>query len=431
MRFISTVLAAALPLALAQTSSGCNPLKATCPEDVGLDASSFTSDFKKPNANASWSAAAYTDMTYGQNGAEFSIQKATQAPTVSTDFYFLFGRVDVRMKAAPGQGIISSIVLMSDTKDELDWEFTGGNNKQVQTNFFGKGNTTDYNRATYESVSNPQDEWHTYSFDWNSERINWLIDGQVVRTLKNDDPLTNGGSNYPQTPMQLKLGNWCGGCDGQSPGTVQWAGGRTTFGDKPYVMYVDSASITNDNPAKSYRYGDKSGSWQSIEITQGNNSTSDSSTSSSAPSSKPQGSATRSSGTSVASTATVAPSSSVSVADMRHETQVAVSITESAGTTKAIGPVATGGAATGTAGTVGSGMGAAPYGMNGTTAAGGASGGVAGTAGGAAGTGAAGPTGAGVSSSSSQPSAQPNINGAAGKQVAAGAVAFAAFAMLL
>lgn len=40
------------------------------------------------------------------------------------------------MKAASGQGIVSSIVLESDDLDEIDWEFLGGDTTQVQSNFY-------------------------------------------------------------------------------------------------------------------------------------------------------------------------------------------------------------------------------------------------------------------------------------------------------
>ena len=140
------------------------------------------------------------------------------------------------MKAAKGQGIVSSIVFESDDLDEIDWEFVGTDTTHVQSNFFGKGNTTSYNRVEYIEVDSPQDTFHTYSVDWNSDRINWIIDGSTVRTLTFDNDLTVGGKNYPQTPMRVKLGNWCGGCKGMPKGTVTWAGGPTTFDDAPYTM---------------------------------------------------------------------------------------------------------------------------------------------------------------------------------------------------
>ena len=56
-----------------------------------------------------------------RRGAEFTINKQGDAPTIETDFYFFFGEAEVVMKAANGTGIVSSIVLESDDLDEVDW----------------------------------------------------------------------------------------------------------------------------------------------------------------------------------------------------------------------------------------------------------------------------------------------------------------------
>jgi hypothetical protein len=80
-------------------------------------------------------------------------------------------------------------------------------------------------------------------------------------------PFTNPlKQTYPQTPMRLKLGNWAGGGDGVAEGTVAWAGGKTDFSKAPFDMYVKDVSIQNYNPADSYEFSDKTGSWQSIKI---------------------------------------------------------------------------------------------------------------------------------------------------------------------
>lgn len=263
----AAALAASLPFVAAQTSTSCSPLEKTCPADPGLAVSSFSSDFTSGSGAAkSWSTAQGTTLTYGDNGAEFTISKAGQAPTFQSDFYIFFGRVEVTMQAAPGTGIVSSIVLESDDLDEIDWEFLGGNTAQVETNFFGKGNTTVYDRAIYYSVESPQTTFHTYTIDWSTEKLDFIIDGTTVRSIPYSDPLALGGKNYPQTPMRVKLGNWAGGGPGEPKGTVQWAGGNTDFSQAPFTMYVKSVAITNYKPAHSYVYGDMSGSWQSIKM---------------------------------------------------------------------------------------------------------------------------------------------------------------------
>ncbi|KAK5117599.1 hypothetical protein LTR62_005021 [Meristemomyces frigidus] len=338
MRFSSSaaaVLAIGASTTLAQTSTTCDPTKKSCPADPGLNSQTYSADFTKgPGANASWSAAQGTTITYDAQGATFSIAAAGQAPTIQTDFYMQFGRVDVKMKAAPGTGIVSSIVFESDDLDEIDWEFLGGNTAQVETNFFGKGNTTTYDRATYVAVTSPQTDFHTYTVDWNSARIEWIIDGVTVRTLAYDDPSTVGGKNYPQTPMRLKLGNWCAGCEGEPAGTVEWSGGNTTFGNDPYVMYVESVTIQNYNPADSYVWSDESGSWQSIQIVGNGQSGSPSGSAASVPVTATNTGYASPTGSSAGpasvngTTAATGPTSSVTVAGIEQQTVAAVSTTQ-------------------------------------------------------------------------------------------------------
>lgn len=258
---------AAAPIAFAQTFTDCNPLNTTCPNDKGLNAATYTADFARQGSSAaqSWTPAAGTNIKYDADGAQFTINSAGQSPTLSSDFYMFFGTLEVIMKAAPGQGIVSSIVLEGDDLDEIDWELLGGDNGQVQTNFFGKGQLEPYNRGAFHPVASPQTQFHAYKIDWSPERLIFSIDGQSVRTIAYNDPLANNGQTYPQTPMKVKLGNWAGGASGNSPGTIQWAGGPTDFSKAPFTMTVKSVQITNTYPANEYRFKDRSGSWQSIE----------------------------------------------------------------------------------------------------------------------------------------------------------------------
>ncbi|KAL2220625.1 concanavalin A-like lectin/glucanase domain-containing protein [Thermoascus aurantiacus ATCC 26904] len=267
-KFAAAALAASLPFASAQTYTSCDPTKSTsCPPDPGLDASTYHIDFRGASSPfQGWNTVAGTVNT-GDSGAEFTIQKQGDAPTIETAFYFLFGRVDVTMKVAPGTGIVSSIVLESDDLDEIDWEALGGDTTQVQTNYFGKGDTSSYDRATFVNVNSPQTTFHTYSVDWTSSAINWLIDGNVVRTLNYAD--AQGGSRFPQTPARLRLGIWAGGDPSNPQGTIEWAGGVTDYSQAPFTMYVQSVDITNYTPASEYQYTDTSGSWQSIKAING------------------------------------------------------------------------------------------------------------------------------------------------------------------
>ena len=128
----------------------------------------------------------------------------------------MFGHVELVMKAAPGVGIVSSAFLNSDCLDEIDWEWLGGNNVEVQTNYFGKGRPAGYNRSGFHSDPGNQDTFKTYTIDWNEERIIWQIDGATIRSVRAAD--ANG--QYPQTPAYIRVGVWAGGDSTNDPGTI-------------------------------------------------------------------------------------------------------------------------------------------------------------------------------------------------------------------
>lgn len=220
-------------------------------------------DFTKGASN-DWNIT-YGTLTYdATNGAAYTITKSGDAPTVQSNFYVFFGAISVVMKAAPGTGIVSSAILESDDLDEIDWEWLGGTATEVETNYFGKGNTSTYDRETYVQMADSQADFHNYTIVWTKETTTWMIDGESVRTLAYAD--ANGGANYPQTPMRVKLGTWAGGDPGNPEGTIQWAGGETNYDEGPFTAYIKSVEITNYNPAKSYTYGDLTGSAESIVL---------------------------------------------------------------------------------------------------------------------------------------------------------------------
>ncbi|GIJ83427.1 copper resistance protein [Aspergillus pseudoviridinutans] len=333
-KYYAAALTAVLPLCSAQTWSKCNPLEKTCPSNKGLAASSYTADFT-------------SNVPVGPQGAEFTVAKKGDSPTIDTSFYFFFGKAEVVMKAAPGTGIVSSIVLESDDLDEIDWEVLGGDTTQVQTNYFGKGDTTTYDRGTFVSVATPQNTFYTYTINWTKDAITWSINGAVVRTLAYND--AKGGTRFPQTPMRLRLGTWAGGDPSNAQGTIQWAGGVTDYSKGPYTMYVKSIHIENANPAESYTYSDNSGSWQSIKF----DGAVDPSASSSVTSTTSTSSATSSHST---STTTLATTSTSATQSTSTPTGTSSSSNSSSGSSTGSGSTTTGSTTTGST-TGGSGSG--------------------------------------------------------------------------
>lgn len=257
-----------------QQEAGTDRITGSCPADPALGRA-VTIDF---TAGASDSFTPQGNPTYDSNGASFTVAKSGDSPLLSSKWYIMFGHVEFKVKPAPGVGVVSSAVLQSDALDEIDWEWLGGDNSQVQSNYFGKGQTTTYNRGAFHPDPNNQADFHTYTIDWTADQIAWQIDGKTVRTLSPDA----AQGQYPQTPMMIKVGAWSGGDPVNAPGTIgklsfcpqprwianmitAWAGGSTDYASGPYSMVVKSIAVTDYSTGTQYSYSGTSGTWQSIQ----------------------------------------------------------------------------------------------------------------------------------------------------------------------
>lgn len=103
------------------STSNIHSLPETCPADTGLNKWQFDTDFTSGSSSFSkWNVTAGT-VESTSLGAKFSISEQGDAPTIESEFYIFFGRVDVNFRAANGTGIISTMVMESDDLDEIDW----------------------------------------------------------------------------------------------------------------------------------------------------------------------------------------------------------------------------------------------------------------------------------------------------------------------
>lgn len=259
-------LAVAVFIGTASAVSTCNPLTVlNCPADPGLGIlfrQNFDNDvgdhfevLKKPGK-----------VTYDlENGVSLTMEKRGDNPTFQLNFYILFGKVEVVLKAAKGTGVITSFYLQSDDLDEIDIELFGGDAYEFQSNYFIKGNTKTYDRGQYHpTLLSPLDNFHTYTIEWNPDVLTWSLDGNVVRTLTKDNP-----QGFPQTPMQLIAGVWAGGDPDNAPGTIEWAGGQTDFSQAPFSMNIKLIIVADYSLGSKYTYLDQLGTWQSIKAENG------------------------------------------------------------------------------------------------------------------------------------------------------------------
>ena len=152
-----------------------------CPANVALGRS-ISIDFR----NGEVDSFQKTPGTFFESdGVHFRVSSSGDAPQLMSRFYIMFGNVKMRMRAAPGAGIVSSLVLQSDTLDEIDYEWIGAIPGEVQANYFGKGDTTTYTRGSFHPTKENQNNFVDYEINWTANAITWFIDGDRKSTRLN------------------------------------------------------------------------------------------------------------------------------------------------------------------------------------------------------------------------------------------------------
>jgi len=277
---------------------GCDPissnsLSSCVPEPVCQSKSYTWNDLSdvQPNTKYLGNASAADWVSSGQPLTSGGNLLLTMAPkTVGTllasNHLVWYGKISAKLKTSRGQGVVTAFILLSDVKDEIDWEFIGADLQVGQTNFYSQG-VLNYGNEVNASVSDTFDNWHTYEIDWNPDTVTWTIDGNSVRTLKRSDTwnATANRYDYPQTPSRVQLSLWPAGLPTNGEGTIAWAGGvidwdsedikkngyyYATFGEVDIKCY-DPPSGANVQGSNSYVFTDVAATNNTVEIT--NNST--------------------------------------------------------------------------------------------------------------------------------------------------------------
>lgn len=193
----------------------------------------------------------------------------TVGTVLATSSYLWYGNVKATLKTSRGQGVVTAFILLSDVKDEIDYEFVGVDLETAQTNYYFQG-ITNYGNSANISLSDTFNNYHTYEIDWTPDEITWLVDGQVGRTKKRSDTwnATSNQWEFPQTPARVQLSIWPGGLSTNAQGTIDWAGGAINWDSQDiqtngydYAM-VQSVTVEcfnatkapGTNSGKSYTY---------------------------------------------------------------------------------------------------------------------------------------------------------------------------------
>lgn len=175
----------------------------------------------------------------------------TSGTVISSSKYLWYGKVSAKLKTSRDGGVITAFILFSDVQDEIDFEYVGYDLTHPQSNYYHQG-ILDYNNAKNSTASNTFNNYHTYTIDWQEDKIDWYVDDQKVRTLEKKDTKneTTGDYDYPQTPSRIQMSLWPGGASSNGLGTIEWAGGEINWDSTDikktgyYYAYLKDIEVT-------------------------------------------------------------------------------------------------------------------------------------------------------------------------------------------
>jgi len=236
-------------------------------------------------SNVNWVSSGIP-VVYNNEALLLTMAESTVGTLLTSTHYVWYGKISAKMTSSQGKGVVTAFIMMSDMKDEIDFEFVGETVNNVQSNYYFQG-ITDYGNMIKLDVDNSRSNVHTYTIDWQPDQLSWAVDGKILRTIKKSDTFnsTDNTYHYPQSPSKIQLSLWPAGLPSNGEGTITWAGGLVNWNsgymqNGYYYAMVSDIQVECYNPpsgwsnnfgSKAYYYTSAEGTEKTVAI--GNNNT--------------------------------------------------------------------------------------------------------------------------------------------------------------
>jgi beta-glucanase (GH16 family) len=76
-----------------------------------------------------------------QDSLLLTMAEGTVGTLLASTFYVWYGKICAKMTTSQGAGVVTAFIMMSDVKDEIDFEFVGVDIVNAQSNFYSQGVT--------------------------------------------------------------------------------------------------------------------------------------------------------------------------------------------------------------------------------------------------------------------------------------------------
>ena len=162
---------------------------------------------------------------------------------IKLDNKIQYGNIDVTMKVAKGNSIVSAFILFSDeNQDEVDFEFVQNKNypnRNIQTTFYYRGIPLyDVNDLYIDTGIDLAYSYNKYTIIWDKEFYEWRFNDKFLRrTYKKDT------KNYPDSLSNIKISIW-------EHVPSNWSGPAPNFTEGPFILSISSITVTCQENSK-------------------------------------------------------------------------------------------------------------------------------------------------------------------------------------
>ena len=91
-------------------------------------------------SKANWVSSG-TAVAYNGDSVLLTMAPSTVGTLLTSTHYVWYGKISATMTTSRGQGVVTAFILMSDVKDEVDFEFVGDDVTSAQSNYYYQGIT--------------------------------------------------------------------------------------------------------------------------------------------------------------------------------------------------------------------------------------------------------------------------------------------------
>lgn len=135
---------------------GCDPLNSFSLDSCTPAPICRSQDYKLSSLNGITSNQKYLGDASSSNWVSSGIPKvyedqvlltlsedgeSSSGTLLASTSYLWYGKISAEMKSSRGPGVVTAFILLSDVKDEIDFEFVGTDLENAQSNYYHQGIT--------------------------------------------------------------------------------------------------------------------------------------------------------------------------------------------------------------------------------------------------------------------------------------------------